>query len=56
LRLTSAAALYLIGLAMEEALGRRGRLVARLYYAALLSLPLLNNLGLVDITLLYNWL
>jgi hypothetical protein len=49
-----AAALYLIGLVMEKALGRHGRLVARLYYAALLSLPVLNNLGLVDTTLLYR--
>jgi hypothetical protein len=50
------AALYLIGLAMEIALGKRGRLAARLYYAALLSLPVLNNLGFVDITFLYDWL
>jgi hypothetical protein len=46
--------LYLDGLVMEKALGRHGRLAARLYYAALLSLPVLNNLGLVDTTLLYR--
>jgi hypothetical protein len=48
-----AAALYLLGLVMEKALGRLKALV-RLYCAALLSPPVLNNLGLVDITFLYR--
>jgi hypothetical protein len=53
-----AAALYLTGLAAEWALahvrrwrGWRGlsKPLVRLYYACLLSLPILNNLGLVDV-------
>jgi len=54
-----AAALYPLGLAVEWALARsahRGlsKPLARLYCAFLLSPPILNNLGFVDITFLYD--
>ena len=54
------AALYLLGLAVEWALRRYRRLsklLPRLYYACLLSLPVLNNLGIIDVAdALYGWL
>jgi len=56
--------LYLLGLAGEWALSRaHGRLfrlskpLVRLYYGCALSLPVLNNLGIIDIAdALYGWL
>jgi len=54
------AALYLIGLLVGWALRRYRRLsklLPRIYYAALLSLPVLNNLGIIDVAdALYGWL
>jgi len=53
-------ALYLLGLLVEWALRRYRRLsklLPRLYYACLLSLPVLNNLGIIDVAdALYGWL
>ena len=52
--------LYLIGLLVGWALRRYRRLsklLPRIYYACLLSLPVLNNLGFVNVAdALYGWL
>jgi hypothetical protein len=55
-----AAALYLNGLLVEWVLRgyrRLSKLLVRLCYACLLSLPVLNNLGIVNVAdALYSWL